>query len=199
MSKLGEKLRVLDINVDLFFEPEDEWQQYSLLTNATKYPSVFAFPLQTLVMCSLYKTRNKINTSRCPSVTLYERGIETSHKVFLEVYKERKKITECESNILDKVFEILSETKKIPKVDLVIYVKSSPEDCLKNIQKRGGEADSEISIDYLQALSKQYDKYIGGFFPQKKVMILENNPETDFEKLCDETAQMLALKLTKSF
>ena len=195
LTKLGEKLENHSINVDLYFEPEDEWQEHNLLTNATKYPTVFAFPLQTLVMLSLFRQRANIKTQKGPAVSLFERGIETSHKVFLEVFKKESKITDCESNILDIVFTILSQTKKIPKIDLVIYLKSSPEDCLKQITKRGGGADSEITIDYLQALSMQYDKYIADIFPQKKVIILENNHDTDFEKLCEEAAQLVALKL----
>ena len=195
MERVTEKLRALNIQVECFTEPVTEWNKYNLLSNATRFPSVFAFPLQSLILCTLFKQRAQTARGASkPGVTLYERSIETGQKVFLELYKEKKKITECESNILTQLYEILTKTNKIPKSDLVIYLRATPEICLRNVQKRGEESDSEISVKYLEDISKQYERYMEENVQKKKIIMIDREQD-DLEKICEEVSKLIALKL----
>ena len=50
--------------------------------------------------------------------------------------------------------------KEIPKPDLYIYLLQSPEQLLKNIQKRARDYEKEISVDYLEKINKAYFSYL---------------------------------------
>lgn len=59
------------------------------------------------------------------------------------------------------LFKLMTSLVKPP--DLLIYLKSSVSTLVKQIQKRGRDYETKISIDYLKNLNERYDKWIESY------------------------------------
>ena len=79
------------------------------------------------------------------------------------------------------LFELMETTVEAP--DLLIYLRSSIPNLVKQIHMRGREYENTISIDYLSRLNERYEAWIQGY-TKGKLMIIDvdnidfvNNPE----------------------
>ncbi len=59
------------------------------------------------------------------------------------------------------LFSLMVSLVKAP--DLLIYLRSSIPNLVKNIQKRGREYESSIRLDYLKGLNERYENWIKGY------------------------------------
>jgi deoxyadenosine/deoxycytidine kinase len=59
------------------------------------------------------------------------------------------------------LFDLMESVTKPP--DLLIYLKSTVPNLVKQIQKRGREYENSISIDYLNKLNERYESWIKGY------------------------------------
>jgi len=59
------------------------------------------------------------------------------------------------------LFDLMESVTKPP--DLLIYLRSSVPNLVKQIQKRGREYENSISIDYLNKLNERYESWIKGY------------------------------------
>jgi deoxyadenosine/deoxycytidine kinase len=69
-------------------------------------------------------------------------------------------------------------TSLIEPPDLLIYLKSSVPTLVKQIQKRGRDYESSISIDYLSNLNNRYNKWIDNY--KLGELLIINADEVDF-------------------
>lgn len=56
-----------------------------------------------------------------------------------------------------KHFNAMKQTLPVP--DLIVYLETSPDLLLKNIQKRGREVEKSLKAKYLQKIQKSFDTY----------------------------------------
>lgn len=68
------------------------------------------------------------------------------------------------------MFNLMNSLIKSP--DLVIYLKSSVPNLVKNIHQRGREYENSISIDYLSRLNNKYEEWILNY-KESEVLILD--------------------------
>lgn len=79
------------------------------------------------------------------------------------------------------LFELMSGLVEAP--DLLIYLRSSIPNLVKQIHKRGREYETSISIDYLSRLNERYEAWISTYSKGKLLIIdvdnidFVNNPE----------------------
>ncbi|MXV38553.1 deoxynucleoside kinase [Flavobacteriaceae bacterium Ap0902] len=79
------------------------------------------------------------------------------------------------------VFNLMNSFVKAP--DLLIYLQASIPTLVNQIQKRGRDYESSISIDYLNRLNKKYEEWVSGYDEGKMLIInvdnldFVNNPE----------------------
>ena len=71
-------------------------------------------------------------------------------------------------------------TSFVKAPDLLIYLKASIPTLVAQIQKRGREYESSISIDYLNRLNEKYNKWIDNYTEGKLLVIDVDN--LDFVK-----------------
>ena len=62
--------------------------------------------------------------------------------------------------------------------DLLIYLRSSISNLVKQIQKRGREYENSISIDYLNKLNERYEEWISTY--DKGKLLIINVDDIDF-------------------
>jgi len=71
------------------------------------------------------------------------------------------------------LFELISSFIKPP--DLLIYLKSSVPNLVKQIQKRGRVYEASIRLDYLNSLNDRYESWIAKYKPGKLLTIPVDN------------------------
>lgn len=71
------------------------------------------------------------------------------------------------------LFELMEMTVQAP--DLLIYLRSSIPNLVKQIQKRGRDYENSISIDYLSRLNERYEAWIHGYNKGKLLIIDVDN------------------------
>lgn len=74
------------------------------------------------------------------------------------------------------LFDLMESVTKAP--DLLIYLKSSIPNLVKQIQRRGREYENSISIDYLNRLNERYDEWINNY--TKGRLLVVNVDDLDF-------------------
>lgn len=70
------------------------------------------------------------------------------------------------------LFEMMESVTEAP--DLLIYLRSSVPNLVDQIQKRGRDYESSISIDYLSRLNERYEAWIHGY-KNGKILIIDVN------------------------
>ena len=86
------------------------------------------------------------------------------------------------------LFRTMMSSVKLP--DLLIYLKSSIQHLVSQIQKRGRDYEQGISIEYLTGLNERYEEWIGSY-PGRLLVIdadgldFQNRPE-DFALITDK-------------
>src|SRR5690554_2272305 len=71
------------------------------------------------------------------------------------------------------LFQLMEEVVAAP--DLLIYLRSSIPNLVKQIHKRGREYENSISIDYLNKLNKRYEEWIKEY-NKGKLLIIDVDP-----------------------
>ncbi|MGO2294413.1 MAG: deoxynucleoside kinase [Psychroflexus halocasei] len=67
------------------------------------------------------------------------------------------------------LFELMESVTESP--DLLIYLRSSVPNLVKQIQSRGRDYENSISIDYLNKLNERYDEWISNYDKGKLLII----------------------------
>jgi deoxyadenosine/deoxycytidine kinase len=81
----------------------------------------------------------------------------------------------------ETLFELMSSFIQPP--DLLIYLRSSVPNLVKQIQMRGRDYENSIRIDYLKSLNDRYESWIGKYTAGKLLIVdvdnldYINNPE----------------------
>ena len=71
----------------------------------------------------------------------------------------------------------------IPKPDVIIFLRTSPEVLLERIKMRGRDYEQDIQIEYLQIINQCYEEYISLMRDQfgVRVIVIETNEQTKKE------------------
>lgn len=78
--------------------------------------------------------------------------------------------------LYDKIFQIMSF--KAPRPDLVIYLQSSVERLLQNIEKRGRTYEKDMDPQYLMELNEAYNHFFHHY--TRSPLVIINTTEIDF-------------------
>jgi deoxyadenosine/deoxycytidine kinase len=127
-----------------------------------------AFCFQILAYITrLKKLMDKIKESPSDVVIITERSIETDRNVFARMLYEDGLLSSIEWETYNYWF---STFKDVSKVDLIIYIKTSPEKCLERINKRNRIEESSIKLDYLVKCNHYHDDWLNNI-DDKKITI----------------------------
>jgi deoxyadenosine/deoxycytidine kinase len=85
------------------------------------------------------------------------------------------------------LFDLINQFIKPP--DLLIYLRGSVPNLVKQIQKRGREYETSIRLDYLNRLNERYEAWISTY-EQGKMMIVDID-ENNFPEKQEDLAQVI--------
>ena len=145
-------------NILFLPEPVDSWNEIkdtsgvTILERYYQDQKRYAFPFQMMA----YITRMNLikNMVASPdSIVISERSIYTDREIFAKMLYESGDIGEIEYQIYLKYFEEI-------KLDGIIYVQTTPDICLKRIEKRNRKGEETIPLNYLKNCHSFHQNWI---------------------------------------
>lgn len=148
-------------NVEVHLEPVTKWQDVDgenllmrYFSNRKRYSYLFQ-QYALLTMLELHKQPQH------KSLFVMERSAYSSLHVFMKVLHEFENVESLEMKCFQKLFDFLVVEKEF-KLDLIVYLKSTPEVCFQRMKRRNreGELQGDV-IGYLKVLDKYYEDWLG--------------------------------------
>lgn len=139
----------------------------------------WSFNLQIYFLNSRFKQILQIRESG--KKIIQDRTIYEDSHIFAPNLHAMGLMTNRDFNNYLSLFEMMEGFVAAP--DLLIYLRSSVPNLVKQIQKRGRDYENSISIDYLNRLNERYEAWIQGY-DKGKLLVLDvdkldfvDNPE----------------------
>ena len=147
--------------------------------------SRWSYNLETYFLAQRFK--DLLEISRSKETIIQDRTLMEGVHIFVENNREMGNLSERDYQTYMQLYQIMMSMVRPP--ELLIYLKSSIEHLVSNIQKRGRDYEQGMSIEYLSGLNRHYEQWIGNY-PGRLLTIeadnldFKNNPE-DFAHITD--------------
>ncbi|XP_004393483.1 PREDICTED: thymidine kinase 2, mitochondrial isoform X2 [Odobenus rosmarus divergens] len=128
--------------------------------------------LQTYVQLTMLDHHTRPQAS---PVRLMERSIHSARYIFVENLYRSGKMPEVDYVILSEWFDWIVRNIDV-SVDLIVYLRTTPETCYQRLRLRCREEETVIPLDYLNAIHHLYEEWLiqGGLFPvAAPVLVIE--------------------------
>lgn len=152
----------------------------------------WSFNLEVFFLKERFKDVLAIRHSR--NTVIQDRSIFEGVYVFTKNNHDQGTISDLDYETYMELFDNMVSIVKEP--DLMIYLRSSIEHLVDNIQKRGREYEQTMKLDYLKGLNQRYEDFIQNHYKGRVLVVdvndmdYEHNPE-DFRKITDKIDQIL--------
>lgn len=130
-----------ELGVDACLEPVGEWEPY--LERFYENPQRWSLCFNLKVLGCF---------SRPSHAALYERSPVSCRKVFTELGYKNKHMSDLEMDAFDEIYEKIGWSP-----DVVIYLRCSPEECMRRMLRRGRRSEQIVSLAYLEQLHEAYE------------------------------------------
>lgn len=142
-------------------EPVDEWQHMSfreftpnLLKKFYEDPHRHAEPFQQVVMNSYLP----LHDFEAPTaIKIMERSLHSS-VIFRHVLLQRGILSEKQESELHAQYRQFCTRNT--DAELIIYLRTNPENCFRRLQQRNREAENDVTLDYLSSLHASHEEWI---------------------------------------
>uniref|UniRef100_A0A1X7VMT7 Deoxynucleoside kinase domain-containing protein n=1 Tax=Amphimedon queenslandica TaxID=400682 RepID=A0A1X7VMT7_AMPQE len=158
-STLLKKLSQLH-DVEVLIEPVDKWRDIggsNLIGRMYQDPKRWSYLFQSYVLLTMMELHHKETAS---PVCMLERSIFSARFCFIENLHNNGILDDAEYSCYCKWFEYIMKTNP-PHLDLIVYIRASPEVCYKRLQERGRQEESPVQLSYLESLHECYEEWLG--------------------------------------
>lgn len=139
----------------------------------------FAFQTQLTFLASRFKQQQHV-TNR----DLFDQRIISDYIFEKDRIFARLNLDDDELALYDNIYGIMTGISAKP--DLVIYLQSSVDRLINNIEKRGRDYEKHITPEYLQELSHAYNQFF--YHYNKSPLMIINATQIDFVNNSDHLA-----------
>lgn len=162
--------------VQVFEEPVAEWQNVGgknlldlFYTDCERWSYLF----ESYAVLSLMKVHQKPHIT---PVKMIERSVYSGFYCFEQNLFESGLMSRAEHAVHSKWFNWITKQQK-PQLDLIIYLRTSPEVCMERIRARCRAEEETLPMDLLVALHRQHEEWLmKGKFPiPAPVMVIDGN------------------------
>jgi len=154
-----------DFNAELILE---RFADNPFLAKFYKDPTHYAFPLEMTFLTDRYQQLKNLLSKR----DIFTDLVIADYFIDKCAIFSKNNLQQDEYNLFLKIYDIISGF--LPKPDILIYLYKSPDNLLKNIEKRGRDYEKEIQAAYLESIQENYLT----FFKQRAqfpILIVEAN------------------------
>lgn len=143
----------------------------------------YAFQTQMFFLLSRYRQQQELPQRELFHQLLVSDYIFAKDKIFAYLTLEDRELF-----LYEKIVKLME--KDIPKPDLVIYLKSSPDRLMNNIKKRDRPFEREMKYEYIDSLNTAYNNFFNLYKATPLLIINTTNmdfveDEDDFEKIVE--------------
>ncbi|XP_045125309.1 deoxynucleoside kinase-like isoform X4 [Portunus trituberculatus] len=153
------KLLKKSFNLIASEEPINLWTNldgHNLLDMLYKDPQRWSFLFQSYVQ--LTRLNIHLQPSSC-LVKLIERSLQNNRYCFLEIGQDCGHLQGAEYSVLCKYYDLLQSKLDIG-IDLIVYLRTSPEVVHARMLERGRSEEADIPLDYLKKVHQYYDRWL---------------------------------------
>lgn len=146
-------------DVCVLTEPIQMWRDcrgHNLLNLMYQDTNNWSFPFQSYVILTMLQMHSlKIDKP----IKLMERSMYSARYCFIEKMTKDGKMLPAASAVLDEWFTWLDSNTDIP-VDLIVYLRSSPDVAYERIKTRNRSEETSIPFDYIKELHKYHEDWL---------------------------------------
>ncbi|XP_044732536.1 uncharacterized protein LOC123295306 [Chrysoperla carnea] len=172
-------------NIDTYTEPISTWTNFKgnnllelLYTDIKKWNFLF----QNFVQLSRFKIQTSKPTNLNKNVQIFERTLQSNRFCFGKMAFEQGYLTHPEFLVNTKWYETLNELEDI-SVDLIVYVRCSPETCFHRLKIRNRTEETNVSLKYLQDVHEIHDRWLISPESEPCAPVLVLDAEKDINEL----------------
>ncbi|XP_020607430.1 thymidine kinase 2, mitochondrial-like [Orbicella faveolata] len=94
-------------------------------------------------------------------------------------------------------------TTEKPQVDLIVYLRTSPEKCMERIKMRSRDEETSVSMELLNSLHERYEEWLikkDKFYIPAPVVVVDGNKSLDdmFQFYETNTQLLLGINVSKT-
>ncbi|KAL5491979.1 hypothetical protein EMCRGX_G017360 [Ephydatia muelleri] len=157
-STLLKKLSQIN-GVEVLIEPVDKWRNLNggnVIGRMYEDAPRWGFLFQSYVLVTMMELHNKPLTS---PICLLERSVFSARYCFVENLHKNKVIDDMEYGCYCHWFDYIMKQNP-PHVDLIVYLRTSPDVCFERLQQRGRKEEQPVTRAYLQSLHDRYEEWL---------------------------------------
>lgn len=168
-------------------EPVDMWLNTkgsngkNLLQAFYEDPEKNAYLFQTMVFKSRLESLEHPQTK---STRFSERSIWTDKYVFGKSCIESHKMNTLETNCYNFWFNWL-ENKFWKKPDGIIYLRTSPEKCMKRMNERARDEESNVPLEYLKEIHNNHEYWLSKW-TTTPIITIDNENDNDWDNVLNQ-------------
>ncbi len=140
-------------------EPVEQWtnlEGHNVLQAFYTEPSRYAYLFQTLAFTS--RCIGLTEAPRSTPLRITERS-PLSDRVFMLNLLESGNLSQMEWAVYRSFYDyMIQKLEGMP--DIILYLRTRPEQCMERIRSRGREEESAITMDYLQRLHEKHEAWM---------------------------------------
>ena len=149
-------------------------------------PKRYAFQTQMFFLLSRYRQQQELPQRELFHQLLVSDYIFAKDKIFAYLNLDDRELF-----LYEKIVKLME--RDIPKPDLVIYLKSSPDRLMKNIQKRDRPFERDMKYEYIDSLNKAYNNFFN--FYRATPLLVINATDMDFVDNKNDSEKIVELIL----
>ena len=146
----------------------EEFEENPFLPDFYNDPERYSFQTQLFFLLQRYRQQQDLR-----QVDMFQNLLVTDYMFVKDRLFASLNLNEKEMELYDTVANLLE--RNIIKPDLVIYLQADTDTLMKNIEHRGRQMESDITYDYIDALSQVYTEYFFRYQDTPLVIINTNN------------------------
>jgi deoxyadenosine/deoxycytidine kinase len=160
----------------------EEYENNPFLEEFYNDPERFAFQTQLFFLMSRYRQQQDLR-----QVDMFHNLLITDYMFVKDRLFASLNLDDKELSLYDTVANLLE--RNVLKPDVVIYLQADTQTLMRNIAKRGRDFESNMSFEYLDALSQVYTEYF--FKYQETPLIIINTNNIDFVNNNDDLDEVI--------
>lgn len=108
-----------------------------------------------------HRAQQHLALARCPESAIADRSIYEDAHIFARALHHLGNLSERDYQAYRRVFDLV--VAGLPRPDLLLYLKASPETLFLRIRNRGREIERGITLEYLALLDSFYEEWLQTF------------------------------------
>lgn len=146
-------------SVEVIEEPVKKWQNVggaNTLDLMYSDPKRWSYLFESYVLLTMMEVHHRPQTS---PVRLLERSAYSASFCFMENLHRSGSLSTLEYTVFQEWFEYLMSHEK-PHIDLIVYLRTSPEKCMERIKRRSRDEETSVSMELLDSLHERYEEWL---------------------------------------